>query len=128
MRQLEQNWRSFSAATSDSCLTITENFEQAAARFASRLAIVTDSWQPTYEALNACANRLAHDLIGRGGQPGDRVGILMGQGAAMIAAMVATLKAGRIGVVLNSTEPIDRLRGLIEDAGPAAIIAEFDAP
>jgi non-ribosomal peptide synthetase component F len=79
---------------------LIEAFEQSASTFASRPAIVTETWQPIYEALNHCANRLAHALVGRGGNPGDRVAVLMNHDAPMLAATLA----GSSGIPAMSVE------------------------
>src|SRR5258707_2893791 len=89
-QRCKQHWRTLSPATSDSCQTLMEAFEQSASTFASRPAIVTETWQPIYQALNHCANRLAHALVGRGGNPGDRVAVLMNHDAPMLAATLAS--------------------------------------
>ena len=54
----------------------------------------------TFGALGAAANRLANTLVGHGLKPGDRVGILLGQGPETAIAHVAVYKAGLIAVPL----------------------------
>jgi amino acid adenylation domain-containing protein len=104
--------------------SLPECFAQIVARHPSRPAIGPGEWRPTYAELNAAANRLAHVLLTRGGAPGDRVALLMRHDAPLIAAILAVLKAGRIVVVLNPGDPPARLKQILEDAGPGAIIAD----
>jgi non-ribosomal peptide synthetase component F len=120
----EQNWREPGFAALESCQTLTACFEQVALSYAARPALVSDSWQPTYDEFNATANRVAHALMARGGKPGDRVAILMNHDAAVVGAAHAALKAARIGVVLNVSEPVERLRGLVADAEPTALVTD----
>jgi amino acid adenylation domain-containing protein len=87
-----------------------------------RTALVSDTWRPTYRGLDETANRFAHELLRRGGAPGDRVAILMRHDTPLIAAMLSVLKAGRIVVVLNPTDPPARLKQLLEDAEPGSIL------
>jgi amino acid adenylation domain-containing protein len=104
--------------------TIPERFAQIVARHPSRPAIGAGEWQPTYAELNGAANRLAHALRGGGGTPGDRVALLMRQDAPLIAAILAILKAGRIVVVLNPTDPPTRLKQILENSDSGALITD----
>ena len=89
-----------------------------------RSAIVSDHWQPTYNELNAAANRLARAILGLGATSGGRVAVLMQHEAPAITAIVAVLKAGGIVIALNPTHPVARLKELIEDSEPAIIVSD----
>ncbi len=104
--------------------SLPECFAQVAARHPSRPAIGTGQWRPNYSELNASANRLAHALLAHGGAPGDRVALLMRHDAPLLAAMLAVLKAGRIVIVLNPTDPPMRLKQILGDAEPGSIITD----
>jgi amino acid adenylation domain-containing protein len=99
-------------------------FERVAARFPTRIAIGSNLWEPSYRALNETANRLAHQLIGRGIAPGDRVAILMSHDGPVFAAVLGTLKAGSIVVALDPGDPVSRLKTLIEHSEPAVIVTD----
>jgi non-ribosomal peptide synthetase component F len=99
-------------------------FERVAARFPSRIAIGSDTWQPTYRELNLTANRLAHRLVACGCGLGDRAAILMSHDAPMVAAIIGISKAGLIVVPLNPDDPLSHLNTLVEDTGPAVIVAD----
>lgn len=101
-------------------------FDRAAAAYGSRVALVSDVWCPTYDELNATANRLAHRLITRDGVPGERVAILMHHDAPAVAAVLGVLKAGCIAVPMNSTHPPLRLRQIIACTSPTLIIADAE--
>ncbi|MGA3142810.1 MAG: AMP-binding protein [Verrucomicrobiota bacterium] len=105
-------------------LSLPEYFAQIAARHPSRPAIGAGGWRPAYTELNASANRLAHTLLGGGGASGGRVALLMRHDAPLIAAILAVLKAGGIVVVLNPTDPPTRLKQILADASPGAIITD----
>lgn len=104
--------------------SIPERFEQIVAQHGARKAIGAGTWQPTYGDLNAAANGLARALIGAGGGRGDRVAVLFRQDGALIAAMLAVLKAGRVVVVLNATDPPARLRDILADAEAATLVTD----
>jgi non-ribosomal peptide synthetase component F len=111
-------------AASDAERSIPAVFEQVVRQHGPRTALVGESWRPSYDELNAIANRLAHAILARGGALGDRVAILMAHDAPAIAAVVAVTKSGRIVVVLDPTHPPARLRELMADSEPALIITD----
>jgi amino acid adenylation domain-containing protein len=95
-----------------------------AALHASRKAIGSGPWQPTYGELNAASNRLARAVLAGGGVAGDRVVLLLRQDGPLPAAMLAVLKAGRTLVVLNPSDPPARLRQVLADAQPSALVTD----
>jgi acyl-CoA synthetase (AMP-forming)/AMP-acid ligase II len=103
-------------------LSLAQAFDDAAARFADRVAIGSDTWSPTYRALNKTANCLANRLGGDGAQR--RTAILMTHDSPMIAAALGALKAGRIVVALQPDDPPARLDALIGDAEPSDIVCD----
>jgi amino acid adenylation domain-containing protein len=82
-------------------------------------------WEATYRGLNETANRLAHRLIAGGVAGGDRVAILMSHDAPMVAAVLGALKAGSIVVALDTSDPVFRLKTLVEDAEPNVIVTDM---
>ena len=106
-------------------ISISVRFQQIAALYPSRTALVGAAWQPTYAELDAATNRLANVLISRGGKSGDRIALLMRHDAPLIAATLAVLKAGRMVVVLNPNDPPGRLEQVLADAEPASIVTDL---
>jgi amino acid adenylation domain-containing protein len=106
-------------------ISIPARFRQMAELHPSRMALGGGAWQPTYAELDVATNRLANFLISSGGKAGDRVALLMRHDAQLIAAALAVLKAGRIVVVLNPTDPPARFKQILDDAEPSLIVADF---
>ncbi len=104
--------------------SLPDRFARVVQSHHSRAAVASETWNATYGELDAVADRLAHALVARGGQPGDRIALLMRHDTPQIAAMLAVLKAGRIVVVLNPTDAASRLRLVVEDAEPACVLAD----
>ncbi|MFL5542186.1 MAG: amino acid adenylation domain-containing protein [Longimicrobiaceae bacterium] len=77
----------------------------------------------TYGELDARANRLARHLQGAGVRPGDRVGVSLERSAALVTALLATLKAGASYVPLDPAYPAERRAFMRRDAGLAALVA-----
>ena len=99
-------------------------FESRADAAPDAAALTVDGAHLSYAQLDAQANRLAHALLARGVQPGDRVAILLERSAAMIAAMLAVLKAGGCYVPLETASPAARTAWILADAAPAVIITD----
>ena len=95
-----------------------------AAEYPKRTAIDSRLWQPSYEELNAVAGRVAGGLVSGAGVPGDRVAILMHHDAPLVAAILGVLKAGRVVVVLNPTDPPHRLEQILDHAEPGVILTD----
>ena len=99
-------------------------FERVAAVFPSRVALGSDTWEPTYRELNETANRLAHQLIACGIASGDRVATLMSHDAPLVATVLGILKAGSIVVGFDPGDPRSRLKMLVEDAEPSVVVTD----
>ena len=80
----------------------------------------------TYGELNRRANRLARYLRTIGVKPETRVAIGLGRGLEMVVGMVAVLKAGGAYVPLDLSYPEQRLRFILEDSAPVALLARSD--
>ncbi len=78
----------------------------------------------SYAELNARANRLAHHLRALGVRPDARVAVCAERSFEMVIALLAVLKAGGAYVPLDPTYPAERLRFMIEDAEPVALLTQ----
>ena len=82
-----------------------------------------ETW--TYAELNRQANRIAHRLRQQGVGRGDRVAICLTRGLPSIAALIGVLKAGAAYVPLDPRYPDERLRIMLEDCSPRAVLTEL---
>ena len=78
----------------------------------------------SYAQLNTAANALAHGLIAQGVGPEVLVGIAVERTAAMIISLLAVLKAGGAYVPVDPTHPDERVRYLLEDSAPVALLTQ----
>ncbi|HEY8564521.1 MAG TPA: acyl-CoA synthetase [Beijerinckiaceae bacterium] len=76
----------------------------------------------TYGQLRERSNRLANALRARGVGRGDRVAVLLPQGAAVPAVHVAVFKLGAIALPLAALFGVDALSYRLRDAGAKAIV------
>ncbi|HEX8430117.1 MAG TPA: AMP-binding protein, partial [Longimicrobium sp.] len=104
----------------ESC--IHELFEAQAERTPDAVAVVHDERTLTYAELNRGANRLAHHLRELGVEPDARVAICVERGAEMVVALLSVLKAGGAYVPLDPAYPEDRLRYMLADSAPRAVL------
>jgi len=104
--------------------TIHGRFEAMVAAFPQRAAISLGEQCLSYAELNGRANQLAHYLMAQGVQPNDLVGICLDRNVDMVVAILAVLKAGAAYVPLDPTNPEERLRFILEDAGVALLVTE----
>ncbi|CAA9295172.1 MAG: Siderophore biosynthesis non-ribosomal peptide synthetase modules, partial [uncultured Gemmatimonadetes bacterium] len=122
-RRVVEEWsRTEAELPADAC--IHHLFEQQAERTPGAVAVVFGGEALTYAELNARANRLAHRLRALGVGPDDRVAICLERGPELVAALLAVLKAGGCYVPLDPAYPDERLRHVLEDAAPAALLVQ----
>ncbi|WP_344662031.1 amino acid adenylation domain-containing protein, partial [Catenulispora subtropica] len=101
-----------------------ELVEEQAARTPRAVALLHGDQRVEYGALNADANRLAHHLARLGVARGDHVAVAVERGVPMVTAVLAVLKAGAAYVPLDPAHPAERLRDLLADCAPVAVLTE----
>jgi amino acid adenylation domain-containing protein len=101
--------------------SIAARFEKQAAAHPDRTAIWSGGVAMTYSDLNAAANRLGRAILKAGGDA-ERVVLLFEQGAPVVVAVLAVLKAGKTYVPLDPGYPPARLAELLEDAQAGLIL------
>ena len=105
---------------------IHQLFEAQAAEQPNAIAVVCGDVRLTYAELDARANRLANHLRQQAGGKGERIGVLVDRSADMLVALLATLKAGYGYIPLDPSHPAARLRDILAEAEPAAVIIDAD--
>ncbi len=103
---------------------IHELFEEQAAAQPDAPAVIFEEQSLSYGELNARANQLAHELIALGVQPDDRVAICAERSLEMMVGLLGVLKAGGAYVPPDPTYPAERLRYMVQDAAPRAVLTQ----
>ncbi|MGQ3353000.1 MAG: AMP-binding protein [Phreatobacter sp.] len=80
----------------------------------------------TYGRLEDASNRLANVLVTKGVKRGDRVALVLAQGAAAAIAHIAIYKMGAIAVPLAALFGIDALAFRLANAGARALITNAE--
>lgn len=101
-------------------------FEAQVEKTPERIAVTFASTAWTYAQLNAHANQLAHRLIARGIGPEQLVAVALPRSLALVAGLLAVLKAGAAYLPLDLQYPRDRLAWMLEDARPACLLTDAE--
>ncbi|MCO7543067.1 non-ribosomal peptide synthetase, partial [Pseudomonas sp. VA159-2] len=99
-------------------------FEQQAARTPDAIAVQAAGRSLSYAQLNAQANQLAHHLIELGVGPDARVAVCIERGLPLVVGLLAILKAGGAYVPLDPDYPAERVRHMLNDSQPRAVLVQ----
>ena len=122
-QQLLVSWNETERAfPPDAC--IHHLFEERAAETPEAIAVEWADGQLSYRELNRQANQLAHYLRRRGIARGALIGIFMERSKEMLVGLLAALKAGGAYVPLDPSYPAERLKLMLADAGPDALLTQ----
>ncbi|MFF2354895.1 amino acid adenylation domain-containing protein [Kitasatospora sp. NPDC058115] len=101
-----------------------EIFEDLAAAAPDAPAVAAGDDRLSYGELDLRADRLARRLVDAGVRRGSLVGVHLERGTGAAVAILAALKAGAGYVMLDPDFPVHRLRGMVEDTRPVAVVAQ----
>ncbi len=114
--------------TPASAQTIHQRFSLQAALTPESTALITRDRRTSYRELEETSNRIARALMAMGIAHGQPVGLYLGRSAAMIAGMLGILKAGGAYAPLDPSDPPERLRGLLQEAGVDLVMCDGSMP
>jgi non-ribosomal peptide synthetase component F len=102
--------------------SIPERFERMVRKFPERIAIKTKNRQVTYAELNQAANRVAQAILAQRGEVQEPIALLLPKGAPLVVAILGTLKAGKMFVLLDPTLPHARIRYILDDVQAGLLV------
>nr|WP_225726860.1 non-ribosomal peptide synthetase [Nocardia sp. JCM 34519.1] len=105
-------------------LTYPELFERQVAATPDAIAVVCGEVELTYLELHTQAKLLAHWLIRHGVGPERRVALALPRTARLVVAILAILDAGGAYVPIDPGYPPDRVRFMLLDAAPVAMLTD----
>ena len=105
-------------------VTVVGLFEEQVERTPEAVAVVCEEDQLSYGELNRRANLLAHYLRELGVRPDERVAICVERGLELVVALLAVQKAGGAYMPLDPAYPVERLRWMLKDAKPVALLTQ----
>ncbi|MBC7249489.1 MAG: AMP-binding protein [Anaerolineae bacterium] len=103
-------------------LLVNEFLEHSADKYPDKTALIVEDKRWSYAEIESMSNRLAHALIEHGVQRGDRVAIYLPNSLEAVVGIFATLKAGGIFTVINSTTKFDKLIYILNNCRATALI------
>lgn len=103
-------------------MLLAEWLERAAARTPAREALVVDDRRLSYAELDLRVSRLAHALIERGVNPGDRVAIFLETSIESVLTIFAALRAGAAIMPIYHSTKDEKLARLLAHGEPSALI------
>lgn len=104
--------------------SVPERFEKIVNMHSHRIAVKTADRTVTYADLNTIANRLARQILAEAGTTQEPVALLFDNGAALFAAMLGVLKAGRFFVAVDPSLPKARIAILLEDSQATLVVTD----
>jgi amino acid adenylation domain-containing protein len=103
-------------------VSLPELFEARVAAGPGAVAVVAGDGVVSYGELNGRANRLARVLVARGAGPESVVAVVLGRSAALLAVLLAVLKAGAAYLPVDPGYPAERVAFMLGDARPAVAV------
>ena len=107
--------------------SIPERFERQVRKHPKNVAVKTPHHEWSYAELDAKANLVAHAILrrtGDGAEEAERIALLFGHGAPMVAGLLGILKAGKTYVPLDASHPEERLAYVLDDARVGAVLTD----
>jgi amino acid adenylation domain-containing protein len=104
--------------------SLPELFAVQARRTPDAPAVAFEGDTLTYAELDRRANQIAHRLIASGVRPDDRVAICAERGIDLVIGVLGIVKAGAGYVPLDPSYPHERLRYMLEDSAPSALLSQ----
>ncbi|WP_159074400.1 non-ribosomal peptide synthetase, partial [Streptomyces dioscori] len=123
--QVLTRWNDTSATVPD--VPVHVLFERQAARTPDAVAVVFEDRAVTYAELNAGANRLARRLVELGAGPERIVALTLPRSVEMVVALLAVMKSGAAYLPIDPEFPDDRVRYMLDDAGPVCLLTLSEA-
>ncbi|MFE3826557.1 amino acid adenylation domain-containing protein [Streptomyces sp. NPDC059092] len=115
--------RSARPGATEPAKTLPEQLADQARRTPDATAVVHGETRLTFGGLAERVDALAAVLSARGARPGTCVAVGLARSTDLVAAMLAVMRTGAAYLPLDPAYPADRLAYMIEDAGPAVLVA-----
>ena len=110
--------------TFDGELTVPGRFAAQLTRRTGHVATVSQGRQYTYRELDDRSSELARELVAAGAGPNRAVAVCMERTVDLPMSLLAILKSGSYYVPLDPQNPSQRLRGILEECEPVALLSD----
>jgi len=109
---------------SDIDTSLPARFEDQVRKYPDKIAIKEETHSITYSELNAGANRVAHTILANNGDSEKPIVVLAGYGSRTIIALMGVLKAGNPFIIVDPSNPQERIKEILEDSQTHIIVAD----
>lgn len=106
--------------------SIPDRFAQQVKIDPDRTVLISQSCQLTYRELDRAANGVANAFLNLSQTRDERVIVLARHDSPLLAGVLGVLKAGKIVVVLNPSDPVSRLRELAAHSEASFYLADAE--
>nr|WP_053777916.1 non-ribosomal peptide synthetase [Gordonia sp. NB41Y] len=114
------------AGTDDLC-SLPGLFRSSVARFGDRVAVTDLSGRSlTYRELDERFAELAGALLAAGAGPETLIGVAVGRTTDLVVALLGVLRSGAGYLPLDRSQPIARIRTIVDDAAPLLVLTDTD--
>ncbi|MCX4750084.1 amino acid adenylation domain-containing protein [Kitasatospora sp. NBC_01287] len=127
-RRVLTEWNQPPAALAAPARCLHEWFQDVARKTPDAVALEYEGRTLTYRELNARANRLARHLRGLGVGRDVLVALALPRSEQLMVCVLAVLKAGGAYVPVDPTVPVERLRYILGDSRPRALLTDGPLP
>jgi acyl-coenzyme A synthetase/AMP-(fatty) acid ligase/acyl carrier protein len=104
--------------------SISNRFEQQAAKYPERIAVRSTRHTLTYDELNRAANQVARAILDHSDVGQRPIALLFEHGVPFVIASLGALKAGNVQVSLESGFPKARLGYVLEQSKAAVLVTD----
>ncbi|WP_137811337.1 non-ribosomal peptide synthetase, partial [Gordonia sp. GAMMA] len=110
--------------TRNTDVSLAELFARAARTHADRPAVTDTTSTLDYREIDERSAAVAAALSARGVSTGDLVAVATSRGVDLVSSILGVLRSGAGYLPLDTTNPVDRLRFIVSDAAPSAVIID----
>ncbi|RCS61180.1 non-ribosomal peptide synthetase [Microbacterium sp. JB110] len=103
--------------TPDAVAVIADNVDAAGTHAANPVVL-------TYRELDAQINAIAQLLAENGVRVGDRVALALSRSADQVVGLAGVIRAGAAYVLIDPGYPAERVRHILQDAAPTAVVTD----
>ena len=106
--------------------TIGSRLAKTASRFPGRVALVERASIVNFRQLDSAATAIAHGILAAGDDRPGRVGLFFENKIPAIKSIFGAGRSGHAYVALDAGDPEERLRSILSDCEPVALLTEAD--
>jgi amino acid adenylation domain-containing protein len=104
--------------------SIPARFRSQVQTHGDRLAVKFGARAHSYQNLDRLSSQIAHAIVSKRGDVEEPVLLMLGQGDALVSAILGALKAGKIYVPQNHSSGVNAIRHVLQDCDAPLIVTD----